>query len=281
MGLSIIISLSRGGMIALAAAVFFLGAVAIQMELVRRRRSAEDYEEDEGSDDEDDLYEEYSGRQDRQLLTGSRSRLAGARVWWAPLGAVALIVLLLLGGMLWLGPDKVASRVTQSTLAGKDIDAQNFYASRGFIWRDTMKMIKDNPIVGVGLGAFPTAFPRYTESDGTYLVLQAHNDMLQIFADGGLIGGVLCIVFVILVARSFARGLKAADSWRRAMALGMGTAMLSLLVHSLFDWNLQVTSTVLLFMSYGAIIGRIGEKVVEHEASMGLELVSSRGVVTR
>jgi hypothetical protein len=65
------------------------------------------------------------------------------------------------------------------------------------------------------------------------------------------------------------------------MALGMGTAMVSLLVHSLLDWNLQVTSTVLLFMSYGAIIGRIGEKVVEHEASTGLELVSSRGVVTR
>src|SRR4030095_9866310 len=141
--------------------------------------------------------------------------------------------------------------------------------------------IKDHPIIGVGLGAFPTAFPQYTETDGTYPVLQAHNDVLQIFADAGLIGGVLGIIFVVLVARSFARGLRARDPWRRAMALGMGTAMVSLLVHSVFDWSLQVTATVLLFMSYGAIIGRIGEKVVEHEASTDLELVSSRGVVTR
>jgi len=269
-------------MIALAAAVFFLGAVAIQMTLAARRRWDEEYEEDEDSEDDEDTYGEYAGRKDRGLLPVSRgSRLAGMRVWWAPLGAVVLIVLLLLGGMLWLGPDKVASRVTQSTLSGSDPYGQNFYASRGFIWLDTMKMFKDNPIAGIGLGAFPTAFPRYTETDGTYPVFQAHNDLLQIFADGGIIGGGLAVIFVILVARSFARGLRASDPWRRSLALGMGTAMVSLLVHSVFDWNMQVTATALLFLSYGAILGRIGETVVERETSVGLELVSSKGVVTR
>lgn len=274
MALSIVFSLSRGGMIALAAALVFLGILAIQMALERRRHFQDDYDEYEEFDDEEDNDLSYPE-------TRRNSPLSSVKVWLAPLGAVILIILLLVGGMLWLGADTIASRVMQGSISGSDLEGQNFYSSRGFIWRDTMKMIKDNPIIGVGLGAFPTAFPRYTETDGTYPVLQAHNDVLQIFADGGIIGGVLGIIFIVLVARSFARGMRVRDPWRRAMTLGMGTAMVSLLVHSVFDWSLQVTATVLLFMSYAAIIGRIGEKVVEHEASTDLELVSSRGVVTR
>lgn len=282
MALSIIFSLSRGGMIALAASVLFLGVGAIQIALQGRRTYRDRYDdyEEEGYE-EDEEYGDDTLSAGYGHSTNRWSRVLGGRVWLPSLGAVVLIIVLLIGGMFWLGADTVVNRVSQASISGSDLEGQNFYSSRAFLWRDTMKMIKDNPILGVGFGAFPTAFPRYTDSDGTYPVLQAHNDVLQIFADGGLIGGVLGIIFVVLAARSFARGLRAGDPWRRAMALGMGTAMVSLLVHSLFDWNLQVMATALLFLSYGAIIGRIGETVVEHESSTELELVSSRGVVTR
>jgi O-Antigen ligase len=272
-GLSIIFSLSRGGMIALAAGLLFLGVVAVQMAIQRRRSWRSRYEED------DDNLDSREFDEDEGYETSSRSFV---RSWLPQLAAVGLIAVLLFGGIFWLGPDLIFSRVTEASLTETDLlQGQNFYANRGFIWRGTWEMIKANPVTGVGLGAFPTAFPRYTDTDGTYPALQAHNDLLQIFADGGIVGGVLAICFVVLLARSFARGLRARDPWRRAMALGMGTAMVSLLVHSVFDWNLQVTSTALLFLSYGAILGRIGEKVVEHEGAPDLDLVSSRGVATR
>jgi O-antigen ligase len=260
-------------MIALAAGLLFLGVLAVQIAIQRRRSWRSRYEED------DDDLDSREFDEDEGYETSSRSFV---RSWLPQLAAVGLIAVLLFGGIFWLGPDLIFSRVTEASLTETDLlQGQNFYANRGFIWRGTWEMIKANPVTGVGLGAFPTAFPRYTDTDGTYPALQAHNDLLQIFADGGIIGGLLVICFVVLVARSFARGLRARDPWRRAMALGMGTAMVSLLVHSVFDWNLQVTSTALLFLSYGAILGRIGEKVVEHEGAPDLDLVSSRGVATR
>lgn len=63
------------------------------------------------------------------------------------------------------------------------------------IWRDTLRMWKDAPITGVGLGAFHTNFIRYAGADltskwpqGQVIINYAHNEYLQTLAEGGVIG---------------------------------------------------------------------------------------------
>ena len=109
-------------------------------------------------------------------------------------------------------------------------------------------MIKSNPVTGVGLGAFETAYPIYTRSDGSLLVSQAHNDYLQILADCGVIGGGLAIWFIAATLAAVLRGLKSRDRLVRGLSLGSGAGIIAMLVHSAFDFNLQITSNALMFL---------------------------------
>jgi O-antigen ligase len=249
MSISVVFSLSRGGMISLAAGLLFFGIVNLQVLRARRRERL------------------------RAMIGGSVEGVTRA-VWWripalnqaAVLGGIVVLVLV---GLLWLGPDTVASRLTQGSLRGDDPQGQNFQASRGWIWQDTWRMFKANPLTGVGLGAFRTAFPIYTSNDGSMRASQAHNDYLQMLSDGGLIGGVLALWFIVAVFRAFATGLRAREPWRIALVLGAGAGMFSLLVHSIFDFNLQIPSTVLLFLVLAGIVGGVARSVEERERQTG------------
>src|SRR5205085_3332970 len=110
----------------------------------------------------------------------------------------------------------------------------------------------------VGLGAYGTAFSLYTASDGSLRVPQAHNDFLQIVADCGIIGGLLALWFMALLGRALAYGIKARDPLMAGMSLGCGASAFAILVHSIFDFNLQVPSNTLLFLLIAAVVAQLG-----------------------
>ena len=211
MGLALVISLSRGGMIALAAEMIF---IAVWSSKARGRNAAHG-------------------------IAGNSKRFALLK----KTGAVGAISLAILAGIIWIGPDKIVGRIANSGDKG-----ETFYTNRGWIWRDTLSMIAANPILGVGLGAYETAYPIYSHSDGSLRVEFAHNDYLQILADGGILGGVIAVAFLVMVARAFSRGLNAPDPLVRGIALGGGAGIFALLVHSMLDFNLQIPSNALLFL---------------------------------
>jgi O-antigen ligase len=261
MSLSVLFSLSRGGMISIAAGIVFVGIFGVQMALQRRRA----WEMEEWGDDDEPMT-----RRRRRILA-----------WLPQTAAVAAIVMSIVIGLLWLGPDSVASRLAQGELTGGGQSGQNFYGSRGWIWRDTWTMIAARPLLGAGLGAYRTAFPIYTQSDGFYLVHQSHNDYLQILADAGVVGGALAVWFLVSVFGAFGRGIGARDPWSAALALGGGAALFSLLVHSIFDFNLQLPGTALLFLVLAAVVSQIGERARKAKVGTELEVAAARGEVTQ
>ncbi len=54
-------------------------------------------------------------------------------------------------------------------------------------WPDHMRIIRDFPLTGSGLGAFQYVYPRYRTYPGNRLLEYAHNDYIGFFATGGLI----------------------------------------------------------------------------------------------
>jgi membrane protease YdiL (CAAX protease family) len=70
---------------------------------------------------------------------------------------------------------------------------------RAHFWSVTIDMIKANPVVGTGLGAYGVIYTRYDTRNGLYRLEQAHNDYLQIFSDAGVIGGALAFAFVVML----------------------------------------------------------------------------------
>jgi O-antigen ligase len=249
MGIALVASLSRGGMISLAAALVFLLLLS-----ARLAKPAPSY------DRRPDCQGGVIGRYLPAVL-GRFTRIS------TPASRV-LIVLAIAGaitaGLFWVGPDPVARRITEGQTASAN-GQQALLSNRVWVWRDTVSMIRANPLLGVGLGAFGTAFSIYTQSDGSIRVPQAHNDYLQVVADCGIVGGLIALWFLFLIFRAIWRGVESRDPLMAGLALGCGGSIFGLLVHSLFDFNLQLPGTALLFLVLSAVLAQVGSTVTAAE----------------
>jgi O-antigen ligase len=229
MGLSVLVSLSRGGMISLVSSLVFIASVSTWM----RARS-------------------------RGGSPTVMSRLLH------PASFILFVGVAILAGIIWVGPDPVVKRIAQDigqeAAQGGPAQAEpgSSQASRAVIWKDTLDMFKAHPLAGVGLGAFATAYPAYSRGDGSIEIAQAHNDYLQALADAGVAGLALALWFVALVFRQVARGVRSRDPFVAALALGCGGGLFAMLVHSLVDFNLQLPSNALMFLLLSAAAAHAG-----------------------
>lgn len=184
----------------------------------------------------------------RQLPALAKQKLSGVRSRFVQAGALLALVGTITAGVIWIGADPVVNRIAGS-------DQETFFSSRGWIWRDTWRVIAMHPILGSGLGAFQTVYPNHSQYDGSLgVVAQAHNDYLQALADGGIITLGLVIWFIVLVSLDLRCALRSSDPFLAGLALGCGAGIFGIMVHSLFDFNLQLPSNSLLFLLLVSII---------------------------
>lgn len=239
MGIAAIFTLSRGGMLSLFAQLMFLTVFGIRWNARNSKSNSE-----------------HSLRTRRS----HRSKQGGQAIETL---AIGLILASITVGILWLGAEPILNRISTGDASHGDLDrVQSFQSVRGAIWHDAWRLIKEKPWTGAGLGAFETAYPNYAFDNGAGgVVAQAHNDYLQILADAGVVGGVIALWFLLLLGRGFVLGLNHPDPSSAAMALAGGTALFGLLIHSLFDFGLQLPSHALLFLSISAIVVQIGATV--------------------
>ncbi len=115
---------------------------------------------------------------------------------------------------------------------------------------------------GRGAGAYPTAYPIYSTREKMAPVNQAHNDYLQLLADGGLLGAIIALWFIFLVARDTLRASRHRNPLMAATALGSAGGLFALMVHSLFDFNLQIPSNALLFLVLTSVVSRIAAAAI-------------------
>ena len=62
---------------------------------------------------------------------------------------------------------------------------------RAQISQSALSMIRDRPIAGFGLGAFPIVYPEYAKLQTVGFVNHVHSDLLEITVEGGVIGLIL------------------------------------------------------------------------------------------
>ena len=230
MGGAAIASLSRGGFISLFAQLVFLAAATPFISRQRRHSS-------------------------RHSSTRSHRRKSTKIA--APLLAVFVITLAIGASVYWIGLEPVVNRVTQGKIVATDAKEESFLVSRGWIWRDTTAMIRAHFVTGVGLGAFETAFPIYSQSDGSLQIGQAHNDYLQLVSETGIVGAILLLWFLGIVLSQIFCGLRISDPLLAALALGSGGSIVGMMVHSIFDFNLQLPSHALLLVLLTGVLARV------------------------
>jgi O-antigen ligase len=223
MAVALIMTNSRGGIVSLVAELLFL----VSLMGIRRRH--------------------------RKKRSDKKPRIKSAAV---KAGIALALVMALFGGVVLLGGEEALSRLVGS------VNTDDPTTGRAHFWGVTVDIIKNHPVIGTGLGAFGVVYTGYDSRNGLYRLEQAHNDYLQVLSDGGIVGAVLGLVFLVgLFRMGFARR-ESRDDFRRGVATGALAGCFAVLVHSFFDFTLHTTSNTLLFLVLAAMAtmnGRVEE----------------------
>ena len=108
--------------------------------------------------------------------------------------------------ILWVGPEETVDRfiVLKNVLRALINEKAILSELRPHMWKDTLGLIKDFPVFGVGLGNYSYVFPKYrTFIYHARLLRYAHNDYLQLISEMGMFGGVFIAGFFIWYFRRF------------------------------------------------------------------------------
>lgn len=214
MGIALVMTASRGGIISLVAEIMFLVVVtAIWRSQSERRRTH-----------------------------SSRLKQVGMRV-----GMAAALLFGLFVGVMSLGGEFSIYRFIDS------VNYNDPTTGRAHFWSVTLDIIKAHPYVGTGLGAFGVVYTKYDTRNGFFRLEQAHNDYLQVLSDGGIVGGVVALSFVVLLFYLALKRARSRDDFRRGVALAALSGCFAVLVHSFFDFTLHTTSNALLFLVVAAL----------------------------
>lgn len=112
-------------------------------------------------------------------------------------------------------------------------------AGRLPVYQDTLQLVHTFPLVGSGFGSFIDLYPGVRTVTGDALFDHAHNDYLEILADGGIIAFVLCAWFIATVLVHSLRTLvRRHDRSAILIASGSLTGLLALLFHCLADFQI-------------------------------------------
>ncbi len=152
--------------------------------------------------------------------------------WWLT-GAVGVLVSV---GLVWL----LASGLVSNDLMSKSGTAG---ISRGEFLANGAQMLRSFAPFGSGLGTFRDIYPWYEDAAkvGTTYVNHAHNDLLEMLIELGLLGAGLLVLFLHWFARvAWTRwnGLRAENPLALAATLAIAIA----LVHSLVDYPLRTAA---------------------------------------
>jgi O-antigen ligase len=176
----------------------------------------------------------------------------GARV-----AAIAALALLLAGAIATAGASQVAARFS---LASSDL------GMRAAAWRDTATIIRDFPVFGVGAGGYRLAVLDYQTGDRTKFYLQAHNDYLQIAAEGGLLVGLPVAVALMALGRGIRARLAKGDATGEARWIRVGAVagLVGIGAQSLFEFSLQMPANLVVFVVLAAIAIHVPLRSASH-----------------
>lgn len=193
------------------------------------------------------------------FLSGSRGGMLAFALQMAVLVAVlvrrkkgvrvaavlGIFLVVMIGLATWAGGGELGNRLaTIQTESRTELSS----GMRLQIVKDGRKMFSLRPLLGWGMGVFPTVYPEYRSFYTNLFVNEAHNDYLQLLVEMGAAGFAVMLWFLTVV---YSRVAKKLADWRYnsngTVALMALLACTGILGHSFVDFNLQIPANAALF----------------------------------
>ena len=154
------------------------------------------------------------------------------------LGGLFILLLVLLFGNLHVKSEESIRERIESIATIKD---QAVLIRLG-LWKESLNIIRDYPLIGCGLNNYSVVAPKYKISyfGGGY----THNSYLQMAAETGLLG---LSSFLWILFTFFKTGLRHFKKSKNYLVLGLLSGILAFSVHAFFDTHLYSLQLVVLF----------------------------------
>jgi O-antigen ligase len=191
------------------------------------------------------------------LLSLLWRRIRSRRLAWSLAIGLPVIVAAM---VVWIGVGVITEHFT--TPEGVSNDAS--FRARALIWTAVIRHMPQFLWTGSGAGTFEESFAPFTPPGMSARWDKAHNDYLQFAWETGVVG----IVLFGFVAYRFIRRYAWPAIARHGDSLdlfrvGLAVSLMSLALHSLVDFNLQIGANGFLFVLLAALLvalQRLGSK---------------------
>ncbi len=182
---------------------------------------------------------------------------------------VAAGAALLIGAYGW---EEVASKFD------KAVDAEgNISDFRLLFWQDSWSIIKDFPIFGTGFGTFGYIFPTYRTLIRKFFVYHAHSDYIETMISGGLVVIGIITSFLAIVLFRAGKAIKTRrDRYNIYLYYGCLTGILTILLHSLIDFNFQNGANGLYFFLLIGVVVSVSHTRVRSGHGSRLPILKSK-----
>jgi len=157
----------------------------------------------------------------------------------------------------YFGLERLKERVLNTRLTDVVVDGEVVQTAnelRDDVVLQALPLLRERPLTGQGAGSFEAVFQQYPDATIPLHFDHAHNDYLQFIIEFGLLGTLPLLAFCGLALWHALRGL-----WRRestfTSGVGFGAVMgiITLAVHSISDFNLQIPANAATFVVLCAI----------------------------
>lgn len=143
---------------------------------------------------------------------------------------VLLVSVFIFKGMV---PSELIAKVKSISLQERNV------VERGYFYRDALKVIKDNWLLGIGGGGWSAVYYKYQSY--FYKTKEVHNYLLQTWLEVGIIGlGLLLYVWIKTLITTVNLRRKYNDDELGGLAWAAGVAAFMVGIHSLIDFNMSI-----------------------------------------
>jgi len=161
------------------------------------------------------------------------------------IAAVATLGAVLVGALAWGGSDAVVAKFGRSSVD---------MPGRLRAWHDAVHIASDFPVFGSGLGTFGLTMLVYQSGPRDVSYTQAHNDYLQVAAEGGALVAAAALILVAVIALlAWQRGSRDADPVASWIRTGAAAGLVGMAAQSTVEFSLQMPGIALLFVVLVAI----------------------------
>ena len=159
------------------------------------------------------------------------------------------------GGLFFIGfVFLLSTPAVEEVLTLKETSEDASLQSRILVWRHTVQMISDYPVLGSGPGTYATIFTQYQPPGILGRYYMAHNDYLHFISETGI---PLIVVMAWMIVALYQKGMtKLAHPSRlvRGTTIGALSGITAILFYSIFDFNLHIPANAILFTVLAAIV---------------------------